>query len=550
MRSFRLVALALAVTTSCYDESAYQMVLDHQKGLTGTDTSSTSGESSAPGGESVTGYSSGDSASATGTSSGTDGGTEGEGEIEPQVILEVSPAVLEVAGPLVFTVEHSAEIERLALFQGESDEPTLEWLAGDEPPPLLVTRKEKLDVLSFTVRGYDAEDNPSLSNPAFVQLQLPPPGTVLWEKTFEVGGEGWGRSVASGVINDEPKIILGFDHETNARVGRYTADGDPELIVPASSAPTSTVSAVALDQVGQILAVGNETIGGESRPWLAQIDPHTAEVNHLFKGKAGEVATGLAIDADSARIYVSGYSPDAMLSRPDSRIWALSADGALIWTRTWERPIKKNDQGLPADMALGVAVLENGDPVLVGESSFQAPGEPVPPLESWAFAHRYNPDGVLEVEKSWTSENALDTAGARAVIPDGDNGLLIAGWSSVAEGAPRQATIFGFGELLKAAEIYTAEATHRHTAQAVARLPSGEMVLAMDVDDTDDGVYFAEVRGVDGLFDPPPWRQDFGGDGIIGRVAHVTLTADAHILVVGTRATAGVNEMFLAALHP
>ncbi len=194
MRSFVLLVLlplALALTTSCYDDSVYDMLLEQQKGLTGTNTGSTSGESTASGGESVTGDSSGDSASATGTSSGTDGGsgggTEGEGEIEPQVILGVSPAVLEVAGPLVFTVEHSAEIERLALFQGESDEPTLEWLAGDEPPPLLVTRKESVDVLSFTVRGYDAEDNPSLSNPAFVHLQLPPPGTVLWEKTFEVG---------------------------------------------------------------------------------------------------------------------------------------------------------------------------------------------------------------------------------------------------------------------------------------------------------------------------------------------------------------------------
>jgi len=147
------------------------------------------------------------SASATGTSSGTEGGTEGEGEIEPQIFLEVSPAVLEVAGPLVFTVEHSAEIERLALFKGESDEPTSEWLAGEEPPPLLVTRRENPDVISFTVRGYDAEDNPSLSNPAFVQLQLSPPGTVLWEKTFDVQDDGWGRSVASVVIKDEPRLL-------------------------------------------------------------------------------------------------------------------------------------------------------------------------------------------------------------------------------------------------------------------------------------------------------------------------------------------------------
>ncbi len=210
-----------------------------------------------------------------------------------------------------------------------------------------------------------------------------------------------------------------------------------------------------------------------------------------------------------------------------------------------------NFQGVPVDVALGVAVLENGDPVVVGESSYQPPGNnPPPPIERWAFANRYNSDGTLEPDKTWTSQNALDTAGARAVIPDVDNGLLVAGWSSVAEGLPRQATIFGFGELLKAADLYMVEATHRHTAQGIARLPTGEMVLAMDVDNTDDGVYFAQIRGVEGLFDPPPWSQDFGGDGFIGRVAQVTLTANAHILVVGTRATAGINTVYLAALHP
>ena len=550
MRSLYATSLAL-LATSCYDDSVY----DDLVALTASrDTSSTGAldpSASSSGGETSPGDSSGaSSTSATGPSSGTDGGGEGEGTIEPRVFLEVSPTALEVAGPLVFAVEHSSEVERLALFEGESDEPTLEWLAGDPPPPLLVTRGEFTEVRTFTVRGYDADDNFGVSNPAAVQLLLPAPGTLLWEKTFEVGSQGWGRAVASRLINDEPKIILGFEHETDARVGRYTPEGDPELIAPASSAPTSTVAGIALSSEGDILAVGNETVDDESRPWLAQIDPHTAAVNHLFKGKAGEVATGLALDLETGRIYISGHSPDKELARPDARVWALSASGELLWTRLWERPIAQKFLGQPLDVALGVAVLENGDPVLVGESSWQPPGDPPPPVATWAFANRYNPNGTLDDTKSWTSENALYEAGARAVVPDRDNGLLVAGWSRVVEGAPRQATVFGFGEFLVAAELYTAKATHRHTAQGVARLPTGDLVLAMDVDNTDDGVYTAEFRGVEGLFDPPPWSHAFGGDGQIGRVGQMSLTSDAHVLVVGTRATAGVNTMFLAALHP
>jgi len=549
MRSF--LALSLVALSSCYDDGAYKAILAHQAAQ--ANTTSSSGEGSGPVGitVTVTGVTSGESSSTTETSSGTEGGGEGEGEIEPQVFLQVSPPVLEVAGPVAFTVEHSSEIERLALFEGDSDEPTLEWLADEAPPPLLVTRRENSDVLAFTVRGYDAEDRSSVSDPAFVQLLLPPPGTLLWEKTFEVGNKGRGRSVASGLVKDEPKIIVGFDSNTKARAGRFTAEGDMELVAPASSAPVSTVSAVALDQAGNILAVGTDTIDDESRPWLALIDPHTADVNYLFKGKVGEVATGLALDAESGRIYVSGHSPGDKPSASDARIWVLSETGALFWTKTWERPVDELYKGLPVDVAYGIAVLENGDPVLVGESSYQPPGDkPPPPIENWAFALRYNSNGTLDADKTWTSEGALSSAGAHAVIPDRDNGLLVAGWSSIAEGAPRQATFFGFGEFLKAADLYTVEATHQHTAQGLARLPTGDMVLAMDVDNTDDGVYFAELRGVEGLFGPPPWHQDFGGDGIVGRVSQVTLTANAHILVVGTRVTAGINTMFLAALHP
>lgn len=167
MRSLFVAPLVLVVTSSCYDDSTY----DDLVALTASRETSSTGaldpSASASGVGTSTGDSSGaSSTSATDPSSGTDSGGEGEGTIEPQVFLEVSPAVLHVAGPLVFAVEHSSEVERFALFEGESDEPRLEWLAGDPPPPLLVTRGEFTEVRTFTVRGYDADDNFGVSNPA------------------------------------------------------------------------------------------------------------------------------------------------------------------------------------------------------------------------------------------------------------------------------------------------------------------------------------------------------------------------------------------------
>ncbi len=206
---------------------------------------------------------------------------------------------------------------------------------------------------------------------------------------------------------------------------------------------------------------------------------------------------------------------------------------------------KPKDKGKPIDAAFAVAVLENGDPVIVGESQFE-PDLPQP-VEIWAFARRYNPDGTLDPDKSWTSHNALDTAGARAVTSDHDNGLLVAGWSSVAEDAPQQATVFAFGALLKEAELYTAEALDQpRVAQGVARLHTGELVLAMDANDEN----VAEVRAVAGYFGPPEWIHGFDADTTTSEIGALSLTAYGHILVVGTRSTPGADTMFLAALHP
>ena len=555
MRPVDAAAPLLMLLTGCYDDSAYKdlLALDASRA---SDASTSDSEVTGPGGVTITGGTEGTSGSATaaGTSGGdtndTDAGGEAEGDVDPQLHLQVDPPLLHVAGPLTFAVDHSADVERLALFEGDDDEPTLEWLAGEEPPTLLVTRGAFSEVRTFVVRGYDADDHFGTSNPATVQLLLPPPGTLLWEKTFDIGADGAGRAATSGAIFDEPSIIVGFDENKGARVGRYTPEGAPQVIAAPTAAPTSTLNGVALDSAGKILAVGGDTIDGVKRPWLVRVDPHTAAAVPIFTGKAGEVATGCAFDPKSGRIYVSGYSPDQVLAKPDARIWAFSQAGALLWTRTWERPVElPAEVGKPVDLGFAVAVLANGDPVLVGESQYQPPDVNAP-LEVWAFAHRYDPNGALDGTKSWTSDNALDTAGARAVTPDRDNGLLVAGWSSVAIEAPRQATVFAFGALLKEADLYTAEAVGRRVAEGVARLPTGELVVAMDVDDKDQAAYYAEIRGVDGDFGPPAWSHVFDGEAAIGRVGELSLTVNGHILVVGTRMNAGTNTMFLAALHP
>lgn len=544
-RSVAVALLALVSSSSCYDDSIYEDLLALQDALS---TSSSTSGADETGLTTSSSASTSSSSSSDGTSSSSsENGGEAEGQIEPLVYLEVTPHVLDVAGPVTFAVEHSSDVERLALFEGDDEEPSLEWLASEPPPQLLITGGDFGSIRTFRVRGYDGEERYGTSDPAFVELQMPPPGTILWEQTFDVGPDGAGRAVSTGPFLGANKIILGFTGIQGALIGRYSMLGDPQLVTSPSEVATSTTRGVALDG-DHVLVTGYDTVADKTYPWVAQVDPNTAAVDYLFKGKAGGIATSIAVDPERERIYVSGATPDPKKGIADARVWAFSGSGVMVWTKTWERPVNDpNRVGEPVDVATAVAVLANGDVAIVGETEFEVKPDEDP--EVWAFVHRFDPDGVLKPKKSWTSLGSRDTAGARGVSSDRDNGLLVAGWSSVAQDAPRQATIFGFGALLEEAELYTAEVVGRQTAQRVARLPSGELVLAMDVDDKDNAAYYAEVRGLDGQFGPPAWNQVFQGE-VVGRVGDLTVTPNGHILVVGTRVALGGNQMYLAALHP
>ncbi len=547
-RFFVTACTAAALTGGCYDESIYDDLVDLDDAY---GDSSTSGSSSTSGPTSVTvsGSASTTDGSGSATTSGTESasGSGGEGEVEPQIALAVAPSVLTVAGHLAITVEHSADVERIELFQGTDAEPVLVWHAGEAPPELLVTRGTFGEQRHFRARGYDAEDNYGVSGEVFVELQLPKPGTLLLEESFAVGSVGEGRAVVAGSIVGEPQLLVAHDDDQSAIVGRYTAQGTPQMKAAPSEAPISVPTGIALDGDEKIIAVGVDLIVDQERAWVARVDPHTAAVELLFQGKLGEAATGCAIDPVSKRIYVSGYGPGKYGDAAhDAMLWALSEDGAPLWTKKWERPISDKDKGEPFDRASAVAVLDDGDPVIVGESRFQ-PKDDKAPLEVWAFAHRYSPSGALAENKSWTSAGVPFGASAHAVTPDRDNGLLVAGWSRVIEGAPRQATVFVFGPLLEEAEIYTSEPSGDWTAKGAARLPTGDFVYASDFDGL--GRHDAEVRGIAGLFGEPAWSYVFAAEDV-ARVGALTLTRDAHIIVVWTRRAKGLNTMFLAALHP
>jgi len=49
-------------------------------------------------------------------------------------------------------------------------------------------------------------------------------------------------------------------------------------------------SGVALDGA-KVLVTGYDTVENVTIPWVARVDPNTAAIDYLFKGKAGGIAT-------------------------------------------------------------------------------------------------------------------------------------------------------------------------------------------------------------------------------------------------------------------
>ena len=544
----RLRPLALSLLAGCYNSDAFDKLNAQDSGAsTSSDPETATSVVSVTVSASATGSSSSGSGVDSSTTEGAGSGAEPtsgttSGGAGPTVSLTVDPPLLELAGPVEVTVEHSADAVRFELWDAIDNEHfQAEWLKGQKPPSYVLTQGAPGEIRSLTVRAYDNEGNVGVSTPATVELQLPASGTVLWETEVALDELTQARALTSGIYTNSVAVFPGYDAGQAARVSRVNAQGQVNLNAPVAEA-LSTTTGVALTPDGFVLAAGVDLLeNNKNIGWVARVNPSDAGVERIWEGKIGESYTGLAYDPEAERIYLSGYAPKGLQAH-DARLWALSAEGDLLWWQAWERPVSKLlDEGKPVDRGLAVAVLEDGDPVLVGES-WHLPDEKEKP-DRWAFVLRYSPTGLLGDDRIWTSAESTNYAGALGVSADADNGILVAGWSSPLEGA-HQATVWAFDEFLQPAEIYT-QGLSDTTAKAVARLTTGEIVTVIDVDS--DERHDFEVRATESGF-TAAWTRVFAG-GSETRGAALTITPHGHIVVAGNRVEGNTVTMLLIGLH-
>ena len=544
-------SLCVLLVAGCYNSAAFDALQGPASDSTTNDDASSSTAGS-PASTSTVTSATGSGGEAETTTTGeveTDSGSDSHDGNDPILVeLEVTPPFLEIAGPVELHVEHDLSVVKLELWDELYDDPRFEWSPKDPAPDYILTQGQG-ETRFLTVRAYDDEGNFGVSNVATVGLAFPDPGTKLWEHEVSLGDITQGRAVASGDLGGAIRLFTGFDSDSAALIGRYTSTGSPALHASIRD-PLSTTTGIAVTPDGSLLASGVDLIDGKNRSWLARVNTNTADVEYLFQGKLGDTATGLAYDHDAGRVYLSGYAPRGLGKPADARIWALDAEGTILWTQSWERPdVEMNEAGVPTDEAYAVAVLDDGDTVIVGESRYK-PNKPELPKRVTAFVLRYDPNGSLDEDnKVWISKGEQNFAGAYAVAADDNNGLLVAGWSSPDAEQLRQALVLTFDEFLTPSQIHTHGLSGERVARAVARLHSGAIVYAADTDVEEENRHDFEVRAINASFGPPLWSQIFAGAQET-RAAAMTVTDHGHIIVVGTKYDALTSSMLLAGIHP
>ena len=156
----RLSPLVLSLIAGCYNSDAFDKLSAHD-----SSSSTSSNPETATSVVSVTVSASGTGASTSGSgvdSSTAEGGdpedepTSGttSGSVGPTVSLTVDPPILQLAGPVEFTVEHSADAVRFELWDAIDNEHfQTEWLKGQKPPPYLITQGAPGETRSLTLSG-------------------------------------------------------------------------------------------------------------------------------------------------------------------------------------------------------------------------------------------------------------------------------------------------------------------------------------------------------------------------------------------------------------
>ncbi len=376
-------------------------------------------------------------------------------------------------------------------------------------------------------------------------------------KVFTAIGSGGDHGRGVGIGADGKIVVGGFSHNgTNQdfAVVRYTADGSLDASFDGDGKASRGIgsggdlaNAMALDDHGNVLLVGNSVVGGAPDVALAAYDANGQPEARL--GGPGKVTTGIGSGAAEAssvavqsdgKIVAAGYSNNG--SNNDFALARYNADGSLDTSFSSDGKVS-TAIGSYGDEAQAIAIQPDGKIVAAGYSNNGS-------NDDFALA-RYNVNGTLDTSFSSDGKVTTDIGSgeediAYAVAVQSDGKIVAAGYSGSAFALVRYTADGSLDTGFDTdGKVTTAIGTNDNTAYALAVQSDGKIVAAGY-----SGSEFALVRyTANGSLD-----TSFGTGGkvttaigsIIDTVRAVAIQSDGKIVVAGNSDNGSDDDFALA----
>jgi len=190
-------------------------------------------------------------------------------------------------------------------------------------------------------------------------------GTILWNVTYDSGGQDFARGVT--VASDGDVFVVGASNFVDVVTIKYDGGGNGTLIWTATYNNTTFGTgeeqgwgiAVGLD--GNPVVTGNSRVGSNQNVRTVKLDGSTGAIlwNTVFDSGAGEEAKGVAVGLDGNPVVTGSVNPTGGVDADNFlTIKHHGSTGAILWNVTFDTEGK--------DVASGVAVGPDGNPVVTG----------------------------------------------------------------------------------------------------------------------------------------------------------------------------------------
>jgi len=286
---------------------------------------------------------------------------------------------------------------------GGSDEDWISGVAVDGSGNVYVTGKTN----SFGAGAWD-----------IILLKYSASGNIVWQKTWGGSDYDWGYGVA--VDGTGNIYVTGMTDSFGA--------GSSDLILLKCSADGSLLwqktwggseweegNGVAVDGSGNIYVTGTTNNFGAGSYDLILLK-YNADGSLLWQktwgGSDWDFGYGVAVDG-SGNIYVTGRTENFGAGNDDLVLLKYSADGSLLWQKTWG--------GSNTDWSWGVAVDGSGNIYVTGRTKSFGAGS------SDLILLKYSADGSLLSQKTW---GGSDGDYGNDVAVDGSGNIYVTGYTN------------------------------------------------------------------------------------------------------------------------